>query len=459
MSDEERKKLPRKVGKVIKDAGGRRQVVAVRRTGGGAWGEGAWMIETSAEPLAAEKGYLTLNQVLGFKVQHMPPPSPPEGGTPRDPAKLQAVDWDFNAVMKEPLEVRKLALVHELARECAAMREACRIYHEGRAEADEREEKVKAANVALCDAEDEVVRLKNALVAAEVRGAADEINSAKETLEAAREKARLASCGQSFVVVSSCGGAARQEWEQAGAFISAFWKRLPFGARGLLPAWIAEDVPWVRVGADDRKKLLEDVRKGQKKEGLRTSRTHKDMEADGPGWPFNDPIEFARKWDEKTGRPKYSFNDGRPGRMILAERHDNAHGLPILSEALNLCVCLNFSDEEIMAQFAKWLKLRRAHLHDDLKAFRAAGGSALRMKGDRVDKALKALSALRLRAKFNELEAADEFRVVYPAERAWSGKGNLVPMSQVWDLAKDAEAIGLEFLPECKLDSAVKRNH
>lgn len=454
MSDEESNGPPHKVGEVIEERGVRKQVVAVRRKG-----EGAWMIETSAEPLAAEKGYLTLNQVLGYKVQHMAPPSPPEGGTLRDPAKLKAVDWDFNAVMKEPLEVRRLALVHELARECAAMREACRIYHEGKAEAEEWREKATDAKVALCDAEEEVERLEAALMATAEKGNADEIDGAKQGLELAREKARLASCGHSFIEVTSGNGAARQEWNQAAAFVSVFLMRLPFGARGLLPQLIAEDVPWVKVDADDRKKLQGEVKKAQKKEGVRRSRTHKDMEADGPGWPFDDPIEFARKWDKKTGRPKYRFNDGRPGRMILAERHDNAHGLPILSEALEMCVCLNFSDDEIMAAFGDWLKWRRANLHDDLKAFRAGGGSAVRMKGDRVDKALKALSALRLRAKFNELEAADEFRVVYPAERAWRGKGNLVPMSQVWDLAKDAEAIGLEFLPECKLDSVVKRNH
>jgi hypothetical protein len=459
MSDEERNKLPRKVGKVIEEGGVRRQVVAVRRTGGGAWGEGAWMIETSAEPLAAEKGYLTLNQVLGFKVQHMPPPSPPEGGTLRDPAKLKAVDWDFNAVMKEPLEVRKLALVHELARECAAMREACRIYHVGRAEADERNEKVKAANVALCDAEDEVKRLKNALMAAEARGAADEINSAKETLEAARERARLATCGESFVVVTSGNGAARQEWMQAEAFLGSFLMRLPFDARGVLPELIAEDVPWVRVGADDRKKLLGDVKKAQKKQGVRKSRTHKDMEADGPGWPFNDPIEFARKWDEETGRPEYSFNDGRPGRMILAERHDNAHGLPILSEALNLCVCLNFSDEEIMAQFAKWLKWRRANLHDDLAAFRAAGGSRNRLDEVTVNPSFKALAALRLCARFGNKEAAYKFREIYKASEKRTGKKDPseAPTTQVAGLVAKAVELGAEFLPECPLDSAVNR--
>jgi hypothetical protein len=260
--------------------------------------------------------------------------------------------------------------------------------------------------------------------------------------------------------VTSGNGAARQEWNQAEAFLNAFVKRLPFGARAILPEWIAEDVPWVKVEADDRKRVLGDATvKARAAEGVRRSRTHKDMAADGPGWPFDNPLEFARNRDEETSRPTYSFNDGKPGRMILAERHDNAHGLPILSEALELCVCLNFSDDEIMAAFADWLKWRRANLHDDLKAFRAAGGSALRMKGDRVNKALKALAALRLRARFDELEAADEFRAVYPAERAWSGKGNLAPMSQVLDLAKDAEAVGLEFLPECSLDSSVKRNH
>lgn len=457
MSDEENNEPPHKVGDVIEERGVRKQVVAVRRTGGG-----AWMIETSAEPLAAEKGYLTLNQVLGFKVQHMAPPSPPEGGKLRDPAKLKAVDWNFNAVMKEPLEVRKLALVHELARECAAMREACRIYEAGLQEAKEWGDKEASAESAWFAATEDAARLTRDLSKLREHSTPDPsiINEKEQARLAARARASAAEYELQHVMVMSCNGQARQKWKQAGAFLRAFINRLPFGAGAILPACIAEDVPWVKIDADDRKKVLDDATvKERTVEGVRRSRTHKDMAAEGPGWPFDNPVEFARNKDEERGRLKYSFNDGITGRMLLAERHDNAHGLPILSEALELCVCLNFSDDEIMAAFGDWLKRRRANLHEDLKAFRAAGGSALRMKGDRVDKALKALSALRLRAKFNELEAADEFRVVYPAERAWSGKGNLVPMSQVWDLAKDAEAIGLEFLPECKLDSAVKRNH
>ncbi len=456
MSDEESNAPPHKVGDVIEESGVRKQVVAVRRTGGG-----AWIIETSAEPLAAEKGYLTLNQVLGFKVQHMPPPSPPEGGTLRDPAKLKVADWNFNAVMKEPLEVRKLALVHELARECAAMREACRIYHEGRAEADEWQEKVTAAKAALCDAEDEVESLEAALVATAEKANADEINSAKETLEEAREKARLAECNASFFIVSSRHGKESHAWIQAKAFLDAFVMRLPFGARAILPTWIAEDVPWVKVDADDRKRVVEDATKPRANEGVRKSRTHKDMEADGPGWPFNDPIEFARKWDEETGLPKYSFNDGKPGRLFLAERHENAHGLPILSEALNLCVCLNFSDEEIIVKFAEWLKWRRANLNDDLAAFRAAGGSMRRMREDRVDVGFKALAVLRLRARFSGKDAAIEFREVYPAKEKRRGEkaGDAAPMAEVARLAKEAIKLGAEFLPECDLDSAVKRIH
>jgi len=459
MSDEEINEPPHKVGDVIEKKGVRRQVTEVRRGAGGIWIE-----ESSAEPLAEEKGYLTLNQAHGFRVEHYLPPSPPEAGVARDPKKLTAADWNFKALLKESLEVRKLALVHELARECAAVREACRIYIEGLPEANEWAEKEKEANVVQAIAEDEVRGLLNRLKELKKgsgRKTEKEVKKLEKQVDAARERAGLADYQATLIAVTSGNGKARQAWKRAAAWLRTLLKRLPIGVDFELD-WIANDLPWSLVPADERTKFVSQVgeaKKARREEEMRMSRRYKDMEADGPEWPFNDPIEFAREWDEDTGLPKYSFNDGRSGRMILAERHDYSHRLPILSEALELCVCLNFSDAEILEAFAGWLKWRRANLHDDLKAFRAAGGSALRMKGDRVDKALKALSALRLRAKFNELEAADEFRVVYPAERAWSGQGNLVPMSQVWDLAKDAEAIGLEFLPECKLDSAVKRNH
>ena len=145
--------------------------------------------------------------------------------------------------------------------------------------------------------------------------------------------------------------------------------------------------------------------------------------------------------------------------MILAERHDNAHGLPILSEALEMCVCLNFSDDEIMAAFGDWLKWRRANLHEDLKAFRAAGGSALRMQKSRVDKAFKMLAALRLCARFGNKEAAYRFRDIYKASEKRTGKKDASesPTTQVADLVAKAVELGAEFLPECTLDSAVKR--
>ncbi|MCB1212124.1 MAG: hypothetical protein KDK97_22565, partial [Verrucomicrobiales bacterium] len=470
MSDDESEVPPYKVGDVIEERGGRRQVTAVWPTK-----DGAWMYQTSAEPLAVEKGYLTMNQVLGYQIQHYPPPSPPSGGAPRNPARLTADDWDFTEIMKEPLEVRKVALVHELARESAAVREACRIYNKGLAEAKEWETKEATARREELDAEEEVERREREFRAmcaqSEVMENADmqsaragllatlKIWEAKQALNTARERARLASCNVSFIAVNSGNGKERQSWKAANEFLQLILNRLPFGARCFDTDWIADDVPWCRAPSAKKFELVEKMKEIERKRGKeceRLSLSYADMAADGPGWPYDDPIQFAREWDEDTGRPEFSFNDGRPGRMILAERHDDAPGLPILSEALDMCVCLNFSDDEIIASFADWLKWRRAHLHDDLTEFRAAGGSALRMQKGRVNAGFKALAALRLRAKFSGKEAAIEFREVYPAaeKRKRKKSGDIAPMAQVANLAKGAVELAAEFLPGCQLDSA-----
>ena len=123
----------------------------------------------------------------------------------------------------------------------------------------------------------------------------------------------------------------------------------------------------------------------------------------------------------------------------------------ILSESLELCICLNFRDEEILDNLQKWLDNRRASLPETLAEFKKSSKRpAVKMKSNNVDAALLALAALRLRAAMKPLEAVAEFdRLYYPDDKTRTPDAS--------NLAKRAE-IAVEwqahFFRYCPLDSA-----
>src|SRR5690606_19058084 len=109
---------------------------------------GGWLVKTSAEALAKEKGYVTLEESIGFKIEHFPPPFV-ERGTPREPSSLRDTDWNFSKLLSGPDDEKRLPLFHELARESSRMREACRVYEAGRHEAAEWQRKEAEATTPL----------------------------------------------------------------------------------------------------------------------------------------------------------------------------------------------------------------------------------------------------------------------------------------------------------------------
>jgi len=440
---------PHKVGDIVNENGVEMQVMAAGKSK-----EGHFIhYKLSAEPIAKRKGYITNNQIIGAKIQHYPPPFVPHGAR-RDPATLKESDWNFVELMKRPLAEKKVALFHELARESARVRLACERIEAGAAIESEWQNKKAAAYQKECQAREVAKAVKARLANAKSIKARAAL---KAKITKANEVLRLAKCESSYVAVTSGNGQERADFADARRFLERLEKRFPYGV-GEMMAWlVAKDVGWNELSVEQRADVMK--RQGEceawrvKHEG----RLNKDVPCGGPGWPYDDPVQFAgRHWQElKSEWPEYGCNDGKPGRMVLSPKGNGKDAPLVLSESLEICVCLNFSDEEILGSFRRWLQWRRKNLHDDLKEFRDGEGAGLRLDDRRIDKAFKAIAALRLRVTCaSKKEAACIFRDTYEAKRSKKAKADAAPLADVKKLADDAVKLGVEFLPYCPLDSA-----
>ena len=442
-------KLPKppKVGEIVTDDGIEMEVMAV---GIGALG---YSINKSAEPIAKRKGYITNDQILGARIEHYAPPFVPHG-IRRDPSILKETDWNFVELMKRPLEEKKVALFHELARESARVRLACARLEAGSTiEAEWQNKKAGALqkeSLARKVAEGIKARLA---IAKSIKARA----ALQTELERANEALSLAISEYSYIAVTSGNGQERLDYEEAQRFLERLEKRFPYGA-GEMMAWlVAKDIGWNILSDEERVDVMKRQRECELRRVKHEGRVNKDVPCGGPGWPYNNPVQFAgRHWQElKSEWPKYGYNDGKPGRMVLAPRGNGKDAPLVLSESLEICVCLNFSDDEILDSFGRWLQWRRKNLHDDLKEFREGEGVGLRMDERRINKAFKALAALRLRAASqSKQEAAIIFRETYEAKQSKKDKADAAPLADVKKLADDAVKLGAEFLPYCLLDSA-----
>lgn len=501
-------KLPKppKVGDIVNENGVELEVIRVRQ---GARGYG---YELSAEPIAKRKGYITNDQIIGRRIEQDPPPFVPHGAR-RDPATLKESDWNFVELMKRTLEEKKVALFHELARESARVRLACARMEAGasiekewhakkieswRSMEKAREElwlhpvvaeiqgislrkgKTKQAKVLFDTLEGAKEWLHResreaagcpAVVVQETVGHASEAASQNKLrlvshaevkkillrFEKARDPLWRAIKESSEIARAACMRGGHLDFEAANAFLSHLEKRFPYGV-GEMMAWlVAKDVGWNELSDEQRADVMKRQKECEARRVKHEGRLNKDVPCGGPGWPYDDPVQFAgRHWQKlKSEWPEYGYNDGKPGRMVLSPKSNGKDAPLVLSESLEICVCLNFSDEEILDSFGRWLQWRRKNLHDDLKEFRDGEGVGLRLDDQRIDKALKSIAALRLRvACQSKKDAAYVFRKTYPAERSKKEKPNEFPMKEVVDLAADAVALGAEFLPYCPLDSA-----
>lgn len=416
------------------------------------------MTTASAEDFAKERGYRTTDEAVGFKIEHDAPTFVPRG-TPRECSKLSAVDWDFRPLIGLPLEVKALALFHELARESARMREACGCYDAGL----ETEKAIKAKRqvtlTELFEATETVERLS------------DEFQAMKEALRnkkawskeelcayrtkwkanrAAKKRLDAADCMDSHVALASCEGTERHEWTQADKFLHQTLNRFPYGVRTLETSWIAKDIPWCAVDATEKEAFLANVRKteaetskSKRRAGLRI----KDVPGEGPGWPFDEPLQIAEKWRDL--RPCFHYNSGLPGLPEVASKGNGKDAEKVVTESLDVCVCLNFRDEEIVAAFTEWLTKRRASLPEELEAFRVSAKRPYTKLNDKdVDAALIGLAALRLRFAFSPKEAAHKIRDLYFPERKQAPDiGNTQKSAH---LAVEWQEM---FFPYCPLDS------
>jgi hypothetical protein len=358
---------------------------------------GGHLISSNAEPAAKQRGYRFKEETLGFKTEHFPPVFVPKG-TPRESAKLCADDWDFSDLINEPIETKRMALFHELARECARIREACRAY----------EEAIK--------------------------------RSALATPQVGQDDTEMIFT-QNFADHS------------AETFLRERLKGFPFSVRCIQTDAVADDIPWNRLNGEVKNEIIEAAAHAEKmrgKDSPHASLTVKDVPGEKPGWSLDRPIEVAREWDG-DGRPCFAFNSGIPGLPELSRLGNGSRAGKLLSESVDLCLCYNFRDEDIIEGFTSWLKARRQAFPTDLKEFKISSERPYtQLKENNVDAALKGLAALRLRAAMPAKAAAVEFHEIYfPKQKARK--------SDIGNVQKQAEK-ALEwqrmFLRYCPLDSA-----
>jgi hypothetical protein len=438
-----------KVGDIVNENGVEMQVMAADKSKKGYFVR----YQMSAEPIAKRKGYITNHQIIGRRIEHNAPPFVPHGAR-RDPATMKESDWNFVELMKQPMAEKKVALFHELARESARVRLACARLEAGAAIESEWQNKKAAAYQKERQAREAAMAIKARLANAKSIKARAAL---KAKLKKANEVVRLAKCESSYIAVTSGNGQERVDFAEARRFLERLEKRFPYGV-GEVMAWlVAKDVGWNELSAEERADVMKRQGECEARRVKHEGRLNRDVPCGGPGWPYDDPVQFAgRHWqDLKSEWPEYGYNDGKPGRMVLSPKGNGKDAPLVLSESLEICVCLNFSDEEILSSFRDWLQWRRKNLHDDLKEFRDGEGVGFRLDDRRIDKAFKAISALRLRAACaSRKEAACVFRRIYEAKRSKSKDKAAPPMADVKKLADDAVALGAEFLPYCPLDSA-----
>lgn len=458
--------VPPKVGDIEIVNGMEMQVMSVSASKGPL----GYAITYSAEPIARARGYRISNEALGFVAEQMPPPDAARG-TRRSAEALTNADWDFRSLLKKPLCIRSLALFHELMRESARMRGVCAIYQAGLEVEKEWEAKIQAAHSRERKTSQEAERLKmhwqtlKAELDASRSGSPDLMNRAAEALQASEEartqaaearlNARKARREAEFVSVSSGNGHDRHEWREAAKFL--FWRldRLPDGAGCVETSWIASDRGWRAVDRKEMAAFLKGARKFQREQraqklpaGLRV----KDVRRERPRWPFDRPVQVANEWrtnenEQLRGRPCFHYNSGMPGLPEVVWKGNGKDAERILSESVDLCVCFNFRDEEIVEAFETWLKNRRASLHDDLADFRVSDERPqTKMKSKDVNAALLGIAALRLRARFGPKEAAYMFQELYGPDEAPS-------IGNTQKRAKLAVRWQQEFLRYCPLDS------
>ncbi|HEY1082705.1 MAG TPA: hypothetical protein VGE29_10610 [Prosthecobacter sp.] len=392
---------PYKVGDVIEENGVALTVVSVRPTKGG-----GWLIEKSAKPQAQKKGFITLEQSCGFRIEHYPPPFVGRG-TPRPPNLLKDTDWNFAILLTRPLSEKRVALFYELARESARIREACRL---------------------VWQKPDIVKEIADA--------------HAKGDMQyEMRQEWGKAQWQQ------------RQAYEDALQFLSNIEDRFPLGAGVIILDSIAKDQSWMTLVDETRQDILEIQANAEKTRTKHEGRRCRDVPASVPGWPFDNPIQFAEhsQGRSKAEYPNYAFNDGVPGRAVLASVGNGGDAGRILTESVEMCLCFNFRDEDIVDEFKRWLELKRASLHEEVKDFReSAKRPYVKLKSNNVDAALKGLAALRLRAAFAPLEAANKFDSIY-FPKATARKVDIGNVEKQAQIAIDWQQM---FFRYCPLDSA-----
>ncbi len=393
--------VPPKVGDIEESNGFKIRVTEVSLSKGGF----LWQVKGSYDEFAEARGYRTQAESLGMIVEPYPPPFI-HRGTPRPVEKLSAADWDFRGLLGASLPERKLAFVHELARESARMREACRLWRDTQ------------------DPEKERARKKEWL--------------AQGDLSRDDFKERCM----------------RQDSER---FLNARIKRLPVDAADLQADWIYTDTPWHNISQNAKDKFFEAEAKNREermRDEFRRGLRHSDVECEGENWLWGKPLHIADEWsndpEEHRGpnhRPKFPHNSGRPGLPEIRTRGNGGDAERLVTECLDICVCLNYRDEDILEGLAKWLKKRRAGLPDDLKDFRDSGKQAHAKLGPQeVDAGLVGLAALRLRAAKGAKEAAHVIRDLYAPEN----------LPNIGNTQRSAERViqwQEQFFPYCRLDS------
>ncbi len=404
-----------KVGDSISFGGIPQTVTDIKVTEGG-----GFLISSSGESAAKQRGYRIQEETHGFKIDHYPPAFVPKG-TPRDSSKLCADDWDFSDLLNEPIETKRMALFHELARESARIREACRAYEEA---------------------------IKRAALASPKVGQDDtEMISAHDFADPSAE-----------------------------IFLRERLREFPFGVKCIQTDAVADDVPWNRLNDDVKNEMIEAAAHAEKmrrkdsspladagvacgtdhaekimrKDSPYASLTINDVPGGHPGWPLDRPIEVAWEWDG-DGRPCFAFNSGMPGLPELSRLGNGSRAGKLLSESVDLCICFNFRDEEIIKGLRAWLKAKRKALPQELQEFKVSSEQPYtKLKSNNVDAGLKGLAALRLRAAMPAKAAAVAFHEIYfPKQKARK--------SDIGNVQKQAEK-ALEwqrmFLRYCQLDSA-----
>ncbi len=380
----------------------------------------------------------------------------------RDPATLTRDDWDFRSILDETDAQMQLAACHyEHLRECVRIRSACYIFTSSPFYSVARRLRHGPPHPALSEQEQRWLCL---LLYGDPHGVE------LEYPEKVEERAMLADNIKPQLTHEE--RTLLRAYNKAQQFLGKLHAVGPFLAltdpRGDLAEGIARDVAWKTIQADATimaRLLKSDWPLGKEsKRDIPPPGAAMLADLEKSAFATQSPWMLPGYGDAKYGTEKFSGewaghnrNTHKQGRLYGFRTILRKGKEAICEEQFAAKICWNYTDDEIIGQFAEWVMNKRVKLEEpwisyaELKHGEGKGGP--RFKPDRIAAALKSLAALRMRARYRAKDeplknTADDFSAIYLS------KTNVANLKHQADAARDFFD---EFLPECNADSMTDR--